>query len=170
MEEVLQSAVKTITERFGGAGSEFRGETTLVVPAEKIVETCRVLRDEFKFDMLPVLTAVDYYPQKEPRFHVVYVLYSTQTHLYINLRVPVKESPAEVSTVEGVFPSANWREREVWDLFGINFKGHSDLRRIMMPPNWQGHPLRKDYPLGYEEVQYTFNYEEIKLQKPRGER
>jgi NADH-quinone oxidoreductase subunit C len=170
MEEILQSAVKTITERFGALGSEFRGEATLVVPAEKIVETCRVLRDEFKFDMLPVLTAVDYYPRTEARFHVVYVLYSTQSHLYINLRAPVDQSPAEIDTVEGVFPGANWREREVWDLFGINFKGHSDLRRIMMPPNWQGHPLRKDYPLGYEEVQYTFNYEEIKLQKPRGER
>jgi NADH-quinone oxidoreductase subunit C len=170
MEEIIQSAEKTITERFGAAASEFRGETTLLVPAEKIVDACRVLRDEFGFDSLPVETAVDYFPRTDPRFHVVYVLNSSKTHLYINLRVPVNADPAEIDTVEGVFPGANWREREIWDLFGIHFKGHSDLRRIMMPPNWEGHPLRKDYSLGYEEVQYTFNYEEIQSKKPRGER
>jgi NADH (or F420H2) dehydrogenase, subunit C len=167
MEEALQLAVKTMSERFGTQASEFRGETTLLVEAEKIVEVLRSLRDEFGFDTLPVETAVDYGPGKAPRFHVVYVLTSMKTHQYLNLRVPVND---EIDTAEGVFPSANWREREIWDLFGIRFKGHSDLRRIMMPPNWDGHPLRKDYPLGYEEVQYTFNYEEIKLQKPRGER
>jgi NADH-quinone oxidoreductase subunit C len=101
---------------------------------------------------------------------VVYVLYSTASHTYLNLRASVNADPAEIDTVESIYPSANWREREIWDLFGIRFKGHSDLRRLMMPPNWEGHPLRKDYPLGYEEVQYTFNYEEIQLQKPRGER
>ena len=170
MDETLQSAVKTISERFNASVSEFRGETTLLVPTENIVEICRVLRDEFSFDTLPVLTAVDYHPQTSPRFHMIYILYSIREHLYINLRAPVNAEPAEIDTVEGVFPGANWREREVWDLFGIRFKGHSDLRRIMMPPNWEGHPLRKDYPLGYEEVQYTFNYEEIKLKKPRGER
>lgn len=170
MEEYLQSAVNELVKRCGGEGSEFRGEVTVRVPAGKIVEACRILRDDFAFDTLPVLTAVDYYPRKEGRFDVVYVLYATRLRYYFNLRAAVDESPAEIDTVEGVFPGANWREREVWDLFGINFKGHSDLRRIMMPPHWQGHPLRKDYPLGYEEVQYTFNYEEIDLKKPHGER
>lgn len=170
MEETLQLAVNSISERFGAVASEFRGEVTLLVPAMKIVDVCRTLRDEFGFDTLPVETAVDYYPRNEARFHVVYVLYSTKTQQYLNLRAPVNADPAEIDTMESVFPSANWREREIWDLFGIRFKGHSDLRRLMMPPNWEGHPLRKDSPLGYEEVQYTFNFEEIKLQKPRGER
>jgi len=170
MEELLGPAVKALSERFGAAASEFRGETTLLVPAGKIVEICRTLRDEFGFDSLPVETAVDYYPRSEARFHVVYVLSSSQTHVYLNLRAPVNADPAEIDSVESIFPGANWREREIWDLFGIRFTGNSDLRRIMMPPDWEGHPLRKDYPLGYEEVQYSFNYEEIKLRKPRGER
>jgi NADH-quinone oxidoreductase subunit C len=170
MEETLQLAVKAISERFGAQVSEFRGETTLLAPAEKIVEVCLALRDEFGFDTLPVETAVDYGPGKNPRFHMVYVLCNMSTHQYLNMRAAVSAEPAEINTVESVYPSANWREREIWDLFGILFKGHSDLRRIMMPPNWEGYPLRKDYPLGYEEVQYTFNYEEIQLQKPRGER
>ena len=170
MEETLQLAVNTISERFGAVASEFRGEVTLLVPAMKIVDVCRALRDEFDFDSLPVETAVDYYPRTEARFHVVYVLYCNKTHQYLNLRAPVNADPAEIDTMESIYPSANWREREIWDLFGIRFKGHSDLRRLMMPPNWEGHPLRKDSPLGYEEVQYTFNFEEIKLQKPRGER
>ena len=73
-------------------------------------------------------------------------------------------------TVETVYPNANWYEREVYDLMGIEFEGHSDLRRIMMPHDWEGHPLRKDYPLDYEKVQFTFNYDEILQRKPKGER
>ena len=170
MEAFFQPIVKTISERFNTTASEANGEVTLLVSAEKIVDVLKTLRDEFGFDMLPVETAVDYYPQKEPRFHVVYIVYSTKTHAYLNLRAPVNAEPAEIDTVETVYPNANWREREIWDLFGIKFKGHSDLRRIMMPPNWEGHPLRKDYPLGYEEVQFTFNVDEIQAIKPRGER
>jgi NADH-quinone oxidoreductase subunit C len=76
---------------------------------------------------------------------------------------------AHLSTLESIYPGANWYEREVFDLFGIKFDNHSDLRRIIMPADWQGHPLRKDYPLGYEEVQFTFNFDEISLRKPKGE-
>jgi len=170
MEEKIQLAVKAITEQFGATAGEFRGETTLFIPAEKIVEIFKVLRDEFGFESLVLETAVDYGVGKTPRFNMVYALNTMSTHQYLNLRAPVNDNPAEIDSVESVYPGANWREREIWDLFGIRFKGHSDLRRIMMPPNWEGHPLRKDYPLGYEEVQYTFNYEEIKLKKPRGER
>jgi NADH-quinone oxidoreductase subunit C len=170
MDAFYKPIVKAISERFNATASEAFGEVTLTVAAEKIVDVLKTLRDEFGFDMLPVETAVDYYPQKEPRFHVVYIVYSTKTHTYLNLRAPVNAEPAEIDTVETVYPNANWREREIWDLFGIKFKGHSDLRRIMMPPNWEGHPLRKDYPLGYEEVQFTFNVDEIQAIKPRGER
>lgn len=170
MDQQFLPIVKTCNERFGAIASEFRGEVTLLVPPKKIIDTCRWLRDEYAFDMLPVETAVDYFPQMEPRFHVVYILYSTITHTYLNLRATVDGKDPEIDTVESVYPNANWREREIWDLFGIRFKGHSDLRRIMMPPNWEGHPLRKDYPLGYEEVQFTFNVDEINLQKPRGQR
>ena len=170
MEEKFHPITKALSERYGASVSEFKDEVTLLVPAEKIVEACRTLRDEFGFDSLPVETAVDYYPQTQPRFHVVYILYSTQTHTYLNLRAGVKADPAEIETVESVFPGANWREREIWDLFGIRFIGHSDLRRIMMPPNWEGFPLRKDSPLGYEEVEFTFNIDEIQVQKPHGER
>ncbi len=170
MQAQFEPIVKAISDRFGASASEFNGEVTLLVPAEKIAAALKTLRDEFAFDMLPVETAVDYYPQTEPRFHVVYIVYSTLTHTYLNLRAAVNAEPAEIDTVETVYPNANWREREIWDLFGIHFKGHSDLRRIMMPPNWEGHPLRKDYPLGYEEVQFTFNVDEIQALKPRGER
>lgn len=170
MQAQFEPIVEAITRRFGAIASEFNGEVTLLVPAGKIVAALLALRDEFAFDMLPVETAVDYYPQTEPRFHVVYIVYSTLTHAYLNLRAPVNAEPAEIDTVETVYPSANWREREIWDLFGIRFIGHSDLRRIMMPPNWEGFPLRKDSPLGYEEVQFTFNIDEIQVKKPHGER
>ena len=72
-----------------------------------------------------------------------------------------------IPTIEGLYPNANWHEREVYDLFGVNFEGHSDMRRILMPYDWEGHPLRKDYPLGYEEPQFTFNFEAIDLRKPK---
>lgn len=170
MDKNFLPIVKVCTEKFGAQASEFRGEVTLMIPAEKIVEACRLLRDDFGFDMLPVETAVDYFPQTNPRFNLVYILYSTATHTYLNLRVPVDGENPEIDTVESVWPSANWREREIWDLFGIRFRGHTDLRRIMMPPNWEGHPLRKDYPLGYEEVEFSFDFKDIDLNKPKGKR
>ncbi len=170
MQAQYEPIVKALSDRYGAKASEFKDEVTLFIPAEHIVAALKALHDEFGFDMLPVETAVDYYPQTEPRFHVVYIVYSTVTHSYLNLRAPVNAEPAEIDTAETVYPNANWREREIWDLFGIRFKGHSDLRRIMMPPNWEGHPLRKDFPLGYEEVQFTFNIDEIQVQKPQGQR
>ena len=123
---------------------------------------CQVLRDEFGFDVLADITAVDYWPEREPRFHVVYQLHSLQqATMRLGLRVPVNGNDPCVPTIEGVYPNANWFEREIWDMFGIRFEGHSDLRRILMPDDWEGHPLRKDYPLGYEEVQFSFNFETI---------
>ena len=170
MNELLTPAVFAIQSRYNGHVSEFRDEVTLLVPADKIIAAATVLRDEFDFDMLSAETAVDYCPQTDPRFHVVYIFYSTNTHQYITLRVPLDGDNPKIATMETVFPNANWREREIWDLMGIRFEGHSDMRRLLMPPNWVGHPLRKDYPLGYEEVQYTFNFDDIDLRKPKGVR
>jgi NADH-quinone oxidoreductase subunit C len=115
-----------------------------------------------------MLTAVDYFPQ-EPRFMVAYRLYSMPNNVYIGLRVPVPGDDRQLPTIESVYPNANWHEREVYDMFGVEFEGHSDMRRILMPHDWEGHPLRKDYPLGYEEVQFTFNFDEIDRNKPYAE-
>lgn len=167
MSESLETVLLALENRFGAQRSEFRGQVMLIVPAESIVEACRSLRDEFGFERLSALTAVDYWPEQAPRFHVVYSLHSIHHNLRVNLRVPVPGSMPSLPTLEEVYPSANWYEREVWDMFGIRFEGHSDLRRILMPADWQGHPLRKDYPLGYEEVQFTFNVKEVDKRKPR---
>ena len=167
MNESLQTAVQTIESRFGVQRSEFRDQITLIIPSEKIAQVCRALRDEFGFEMLSGLTGVDYWPEQEPRFHVVYFLHSLKNHLRLSLRVPVPGLNPSVPSIESVYPNANWYEREVWDMFGVRFEGNSDLRRILMPADWEGHPLRKDYPLGYEEVQFTFNLEEVNERKPR---
>ncbi len=169
MNDLLQPMVRMFEDRFKAAPAEFRGETTLLIPPENIVEAARTLRDEFQFEMLEDVTAVDYWPDGEPRFNVVYQVYSFDKNVRVQLRVPVGEIKPVVPTVEGIYPGANWFEREIWDLFGIVFEGHSDLRRILMPADWSGHPLRKDYPTGYEEVAFTFNIEEIDLRKPHGE-
>jgi NADH-quinone oxidoreductase subunit C len=166
MDEKLQVAVNALTNRFQAQESEFREEVSLQIAADHIVEACQALRDEFGFEMLSAQTAVDYWPQQAPRFHIIYQIYSLQHHVRLCLRVPVEANNLSVPTVEGVYPNANWHEREIWDMFGVRFEGHSDLRRILMPHDWVGHPLRKDYPLGYEEVQFSFNYDEIDSRKP----
>lgn len=166
MDAYLQKVVNTLKSDFSGAESEFRGEITVCVPAEKLIPVLTRLRDKFAFDMLQAQTAVDYWPQTTPRFHVIYQLYSMIKNLQIRIRVPLDGNAPSLPTAEGIYANANWHEREIWDMFGINFSGHSDLRRILLPADWAGHPLRKDYPLGYEEVQFDFNAEEIALRKP----
>lgn len=151
---------------FNARLEEFRGEAHLFVEPEQIVAAITWLRDEQKFELLSAMTAVDYWPQEKPRFHVVYQLTSISKNLSLQVRVPVTATNPVVPSVSGLFGSANWREREIWDMFGIRFTDHPDLRRILMPADWEGHPLRKDYPLGYEEPQFTFNFEEIDLRKP----
>ena len=167
MDEKLQPAVAALKERVGAVEVEFRGQVTLTItPSERIVEAGRMLRDEFGFDMLVDETAVDYWPQVSPRFHLVYQLYSMKQNVMLGLRAPLEGNDPHIPTFESIYPNANWHEREIWDMFGVHFDGHSDLRRILMPHDWEGFPQRKDYPLGYEEVQFTFNYDEIQLSKP----
>src|ERR1035437_5820551 len=168
MDDKLQAAVTAIQERFAASVEVEHGATTLVIAADKNTEITQVLRDEFQFNMLVDETAIDYWPQEAPRFHVVYQLYSLPLNLQLRLRASLDGNAPHLRTLESVYPNANWYEREVWDMFGIRFDGHSDMRRILMPYDWEGHPLRKDYPLGYEEPQFTFNFDEIDLRKPKG--
>ena len=149
---------------------EAHDEVTLILTPETFIPAVRTLRDHYGYDMLVLETAVDYWPQESSRFHVVYQLYSMPLNLNLRLRAPLDGNAPHLRSLESVFPNANWYEREIWDMFGIRFDGHSDLRRILMPYDWEGHPLRKDYPLGYEEPQFTFNFDEIDLRKPKGQK
>ena len=166
MTKKLQKAIQNIEKRFDAEVLTFHDEFTLMIDPENVADVCKTLRDDFSFNLLSSLTAVDYWPQESPRFHVLYQLYATEENITLRLRVPVAGQTPSVPTIEGVYASANWPEREIWDMFGIKIEGHSDLRRILMPFDWEGHPLRKDYPLGYEEVQFTFNADEIDVRKP----
>jgi NADH-quinone oxidoreductase subunit C len=166
MDTRLEKIVKVLQEKAGATYEEFRDEVHVFINARQIVDALTFLRDEHQFSLLSALTAVDYWPEENPRFHVIYQLTSLTQNLSIQLRVPVNGSQPKVPTATRVFESANWRERELLDMFGIEFDGHPDPRRILMPEDWEGHPLRKDYPLGYEEPQFTFNFEEIDLRKP----
>jgi NADH-quinone oxidoreductase subunit C len=165
-EEHLKTTLKTIKDRFGLQDSLLmKYPPALEVPPGQIIPVCQALRDEFEFNFLCELTAVDYWPEEQPRFNVIYGLYSHAHNVRMMLRVPLDGDNPSLPTLEGLFRGANWHERELWDMFGIQFDGHSDLRRILMPHDWEGHPLRKDYPLGYEEPQFTFNYDEIDKRK-----
>ena len=113
---------------------------------ENIVAICTFLRDSLKYNLLSDVTAVDYLG-REPRFMMVYNLYSIPNKDRLRVKAPVEESQTSVDTVSTVWSTANWLEREVFDLFGITFTGHPDLRRILLTDDWVGHPLRKDYPL-----------------------
>lgn len=167
MTEEIHKLIAAMQSRFAARQEEFRGEVTLFITREALLPLAEALRDEFGVQMLIDITAVDYFPQETPRFHLVYQLYALEANFLLRLRLPVDAVELKVPTLSGIYPSANWYEREVFDMFGIAFEGHPDLRRIIMPYDWQGHPLRKDYPLGYEEVQFTFNYEEIQVRKPQ---
>src|SRR5687768_11415131 len=129
------------------------GELTVIVPAQHIVEVCSYLKNnaDARFDFLSDICGVDRGPEEEPRFEVNYHLFSTAYHHRLRLKVLLTEDDVRVPTVTGVWRTANWHERETYDLFGVIFDGHPDLRRILLPDDWQGHALRKDFPLrGYE--------------------
>lgn len=166
MDNRLEKLIEVLQEQAGATYEEVLGEVHLFVDGARVVDVLTYLRDQHEFSLLSALTAVDYWPKERPRFHVVYQLTSLTQNLSIQLRVPVNDEQPSVPSAVEVFTNANWREREVMDMFGIQFEGHPDPRRILMPADWEGHPLRKDYPLGYEEPQFTFNLEEIDLRKP----
>ena len=166
MDHRIEKIVKVLQDKAGATYEEFRDEVHVFINAGQIVDALTFLRDEHQFSLLSAMTAVDYWPQENPRFHVIYQLTSLTQNLSIQLRVPVNGSQPKVPTATRVFEVANWREREILDMFGVEFEGHPDPRRILMPEDWDGHPLRKDYPLGYEEPQFTFNFEEIDVRKP----
>ncbi len=128
--------------------SYWLGDWTIVVPAELILQTAQHLRDaaDAGFDFCSDVTATDWPPRAEGRFDVVYCLYSTRHRHRVRLKVILGEQQP-LASVTGIWPAANWLEREVYDLFGVGFTGHPDRRRILMPEDWQGHPQRKDYPL-----------------------
>jgi NADH-quinone oxidoreductase subunit C len=128
---------------------EFRGQVSVVIKKDRILDIARYLYDEpeLDFDYLRDLCGVDYLGKKEPRFEVVYHLYSIKHRHMIRLKAQVPENDCTIHSVMPVWIGANWHERECFDMFGIVFKGHPDLRRILMPEDWEGHPLRKDYPV-----------------------
>jgi NADH-quinone oxidoreductase subunit C len=126
------------------------GELTLFIDPHKIVEVCAYLRGDQKFNRLSGITAVDWLPA-EPRFEVVYHLHSIERNLRVRLKCRLGGDPPEIDSVTPVWRGANWYEREVFDLFGVRFRNHPALTRILMPDDWEGHPLRKDYPVhGYK--------------------
>ncbi len=121
---------------------------TISVARDAVPAVARALHDrgDLAFTFLSELTAVDYWP-REPRFEVVYILVSIARRQRLRMKVRLQGDDARVATVSGIWPAANWLEREVWDLFGIAFEGHPDPRRLLMPEDWEGYPLRKDYPV-----------------------
>jgi NADH-quinone oxidoreductase subunit C len=157
--EIAERAVVRLQEHFSEVAFEvhrFRDEVTVTVPREFIVEVCRFLRDdaELRYDYLSDLTGNDW-PRRDARFEVIYHLYSMEHFTRLRLKVRVPEEDATCPSVTSVWSTANWHEREVFDLFGIVFEGHPDLRRILLPEEWEGHPLRQDYEIGWEEPEFT---------------
>ena len=150
--------VKRLQETFGESvieATEFLGQLSIRIAQPRIVEVCEALKtdSETPFDYLSDLTCVHYPDNREAPFEVVYNLYSISKNDRVRLKVNAKDEGVE--SVTSVWPAADWLEREVYDLFGVVFHNHPDLRRILLPPDWVGHPLRKDYPLEFIENRWT---------------
>ena len=150
MDDHGSPALRRLIEALPDAVSETHahvGDATACIDPERVVEVARLLRDdsELEFEILTDVTAVDYLGE-EPRFEMVYHFYSVARNHRLRIKARVPEEPAEIDSLVDVYASANWMEREVWDLYGIRFKGHPDLRRILLYEEFEGHPLRKDYP------------------------
>jgi len=158
-----QNATSVIVEKLRGWNAqavseviEFHGETTVLVPRQLLRETAEYCRSQLEFNFLSDATSVDRFPI-EPRFELNYHLVSIPKRLKIRLRTRVSGSDPTVDSMVSVWPGAGWLEREIFDLMGIRFEGHPDLRRILLPADWEGHPLRRDYPTeGFRDVPSTY--------------
>jgi NADH-quinone oxidoreductase subunit C len=150
--------VKKLREKFDSAvieASEFLGQLSIRIASSRVVEVCDTLKrdPETPFNYLSDLTCAHYPDHREAPFEVIYNLYSISANERVRLKVWANGEGVE--SVTGVWPAADWPEREVYDLFGVTFHNHPDLRRILLPPDWEGHPLRKDYPLEFVENRWT---------------
>jgi NADH-quinone oxidoreductase subunit C len=159
-----------VQQQFGSAvleASEWRGDLALRITPEALLEIAAFLRNhpDLQYIFLSSITGVDYL-SREPRFEVVYHLRSLAFQHLLTLKVGAPEEHPHVPSLVPLWPTATYQEREVYDMFGIVFDGHPDLQRILMPEDWDGHPQRKDEPLVYEEVAFTFNRETVDAQKP----
>ena len=166
----LETTLAQLRARFPKAlndVSEFRGETRVTIPRDALLDLARFLRDECspRFQMLLDITALDLLP-REPRFEVLYYFLAIPANARLRVRVLVSSTDANVLSLTSLWDGANFYEREVYDLFGITFTNHPFLHRIILPDYSQGHPLRKDHPLGYEPVEFTHTYDEIQPEKP----
>jgi NADH-quinone oxidoreductase subunit C len=171
---VLPAFITSLQNGVAGSVAQvslYLGDWTVIVPVSHLLQAVEHLRraTDCAFDYLSDLTATDWPPRKEGRFDVIYMLYSTRLRHRIRVKVKVAED-TPVPSVTGVWPAANWLEREVFDMFGVNFTGHPDRRRILMPEDWQGHPQRKDYPLeGPGELLMESPLDWLKLRQAREE-
>ncbi len=152
--EDSQSYVNILKEENAAWVADFKdtlGEVTINIPREFINDVCASLKNNREFNMLVDLCGADFGPEEDPRFEVNYHLFSTKHHRRVRLKVLLSEDDPHVSTVTNVWKTANWHERETFDMFGVIFDGHPALTRILLPSDFDGHALRKDYPLrGYE--------------------
>lgn len=159
---------------------EFRGELTLFVAPSDVPKAARFLRDAkgLIYNFLSDISAVDYYEpargygdygDRPERFGISYHLYSMLYNRRIRLKTYVNEDAPVVPTLVSLWPSADWLEREIFDMMGISFEGHPNMRRVLLSEDWEGHPHRRDYPLGYETVMFSFNVDEISKHKPFAE-
>ena len=156
--------IQTLTPLVPGASYEVGRSVdfaTIYVPAGQLVATCRALIEvpTLRFNAIIEITAADYFP-REPRFEVVYHFLSVPNRQRLRLKVRVPEG-ATVPSIQSLWPGAGWPEREVWDMFGIIFDGHPDLRRLLMPEDWEGHPMRKDYPVQIRKPTQTYEPLEV---------
>jgi NADH-quinone oxidoreductase subunit C len=154
----LVAALQHANPLWVGEVIEAFGEVTVIVPRERIAEICSFLKTSpgLEFNFLADICGADRGPEEEPRFEVNYHLFSTTRHHRLRLKVLLNDDDTHVPTVTNVWRTANWHERETFDLMGVVFDGHPDLRRILLPDDWEGHALRKDFPLrGYEPYSLT---------------
>jgi NADH-quinone oxidoreductase subunit C len=133
-------------EQFALSSADKLGELTVEIAPDRLIEACRFLKHDAGFERLSTVTAIDRFPS-EPRFELVYHVHSVSRNQRLRLKCRLPGAAPEIDSATAVWRSADWYEREVFDLFGVRFRNHPDLRRIMLPDDWEGHPLRKDYPM-----------------------